>query len=136
MLLWMSKQDSCLQEEMGMSDDPSCEQEALAIVEIMSGPDDGTVHKLNRQGVRLGPTETADIRVDCDAKIPEEGYRIHIEDDSVAYENVATGERTSKPYGDVIRIGRIEIAVYPSSSEKADEPSGSAPEGGRVRDEG
>jgi len=119
-----------------MSDDPSCEQEALAIVEIMSGPDDGTVHKLNRQGVRLGPTETADIRVDCDAKIPEEGYRIHIEDDSVAYENVATGERTSKPYGDVIRIGRIEIAVYPSSSEKADEPSGSAPEGGRVRDEG
>jgi len=79
--------------------------EARALLEVMSGPEDGKVVLINSEEVVLGPVATAFLSLSYDNTVPQAGLKITLKD-----EDFLVGEEV-KHYGELFRVGRVWLRI-------------------------
>ena len=81
------------------------DEEARALLEVMSGPEDGKVVLINSEEVVLGPVAAAFLSLSYDNTVPQAGLRI-----SLRNEDFLVGEEV-KRYGELFKVGQVWLRI-------------------------
>jgi len=81
------------------------DEEAQALLEVMSGPEDGRVIAINSSEVVLGPVADALLSLSYDNAVPQTGLRIILRE-----ENLLVGSEV-KQYGELFKVGHIWLRI-------------------------
>ncbi len=82
----------------------------VAVLEVMSGPQDGRIIPIENETFFVGPIPGSLVTLDYDDRVPKEGVKIMLGETSII-----VGEEGEKvPYGNLFRIGQVWLRIIKS----------------------
>jgi len=85
---------------------------------IMSGPDDGAVFPLEGDQVLIGPSPEAQAPIKYDPNVSPQGIRAYLKEKEVVFEDLASGEKESRGFGELYLVGQTWVAVHQEEKEE------------------
>lgn len=79
---------------------------ALALLEVLSGPEDGVVLPIPNQCFVLGPCTDALLKLEYDSSVPENGVRIYLEENGLYIDGVGFVS-----FGTPFQVGQVWVRV-------------------------
>ena len=81
------------------------DEEVQALLEVMSGPEDGKVMAINSSKAVLGPVADAVLSLSYDNTVPQNGLKIILRE-----ENLLVGTEV-KRYGELFKVGQVWLRI-------------------------